>query len=283
MKAIFDNISFDCSKTLTKAFSTSFSFSSRLLPPNQRKAIYATYSFVRVADEIVDTYYDYPQEELLDRLERNLNEALETRISTNPILNAFQHTVYKYNFEPELIDAFLKSMRLDLQKKEYKTREEYQDYIYGSAEVVGLLCLRVFTEGDNELYEKLKASAMKLGSAFQKVNFLRDLKNDMEILERSYFPDINFENLTRETKNSIIKEIVEDFDEAFLGIQKLPDSSRLAVYVAYVYYKKLLKIIKRKKPEKLMKSRIRIGNHVKMWLFFKSYLRYKAGFQKRYD
>ena len=283
MKALFDNVSFDCSKKLTKAFSTSFSFSSRLLPPDQREAIYATYSFVRVADEIVDTYHDYPQEKLLDRFERDLNEALETRISTNPILNAFQQTVYTYNIEREMIDAFLKSMRLDLQKKEYKTKEEYQEYIYGSADVVGLMCLKVFVEGDNETYEKLRDSAMKLGSAFQKVNFLRDLKNDMETLERSYFPHIDFQHLTKEVKNSIIKEIVQDFDEAFVGIRMLPDSSRLAVYVAYVYYKKLLRIIRRKKPEVIMQSRIRVSNAFKMWLLFKSYLRYKAGFLKRYD
>lgn len=283
MKAIFDNISFDCSRTLTKAFSTSFSFSSRLLEPPQRQAIYAIYGFVRVADEIVDTYHDYPQEKLLDRFERNLNEALETHISTNPILNAFQDTVFKYGLEREMIDAFLKSMRLDLQKKEYKTREEYQEYIYGSADVVGLMCLRVFVEGDSEQYNRLKDSAMKLGSAFQKVNFLRDLKNDMEILERSYFPHIDFKHLTREVKNDIVKEIVSDFDEAFTGIRQLPDSSRLAVYVAYVYYKKLLRIIRRKRPEQILQTRIRVSNAVKMWLLFKSYLRYKAGLLKRYD
>ena len=283
MKALFDNISFDCSKKLTKAFSTSFSFSSRLLPMEQRQAIYATYSFVRVADEIVDTYHDYPQEKLLDRFERNLNEALETRISTNPILNAFQDTVYKYNIERELIDAFLKSMRLDLQKKEYKTREEYQEYIYGSADVVGLMCLHIFVGGDNEQYDKLKDSAMKLGSAFQKVNFLRDLKNDMETLERSYFPHIDFKNLSKKVKKEIVEEIVQDFDDAFVGIRQLPDSSRLAVYVAYVYYKKLLRIIKRKKPETILQSRIRVSNAAKMWLMFKSYLRFKAGFLKRYD
>lgn len=283
MKALFDNISFDCSKTLTKAFSTSFSFSSRLLAPEQRQAIYAIYGFVRVADEIVDTYHDYPQEKLLNSFERDLNEALENRISTNPILNAFQDTVYKYGLEREMIDAFLKSMRLDLQKKEYKTREEYQEYIYGSADVVGLMCLRVFVEGDSEHYDRLKDSAMKLGSAFQKVNFLRDLKNDMEILERSYFPHIDFKHLTREVKNDIVKEIVTDFDEAFTGIRQLPDSSRLAVYVAYVYYKKLLRIIRRKHPEHILKTRIRVSNAVKMWLLFKSYLRFKAGLLKRYD
>ncbi len=283
MKAIFDNISFDCSKTLTKAFSTSFSFSSRLLPPDQRQAIYAIYGFVRVADEIVDTYHDYPQEKLLSRFERDLDEALETRISTNPILNAFQDTVYRYNLEREMIDAFLKSMRLDLEKKEYKTREEYQEYIYGSADVVGLMCLKVFVEGDNQCYDMLKDSAMKLGSAFQKVNFLRDLKNDMEILERSYFPDIDFKNLTREVKKQIVAEIVADFDEAFTGIRRLPDSSRLAVYVAYVYYKKLLRIIRRKSPEQILQTRIRVSNSVKMWLLFKSYLRFKAGLLKRYD
>ena len=283
MKALFDNISFDCSKTLTKAFSTSFSFSSRLLAPQQRQAIYAIYGFVRVADEIVDTYHDYPQEKLLDRFERNLNEALETRISTNPILNSFQDTVYKYKLEREMIDAFLRSMRQDLQKKEYKTREEYQEYIFGSADVVGLMCLKVFVDGDDHCYDVLKDSAMKLGSAFQKVNFLRDLKNDMEILERSYFPHIDFKNLTREVKNEIVEEIVADFDEAFTGIRRLPDSSRLAVYVAYVYYKKLLQIIRRKRPEQILQTRIRVSNAVKMWLLFKSYLRFKAGLLKRYD
>jgi phytoene synthase len=283
MKALYDNISFDCSKRLTKAFSTSFSFSSRLLAPQQRQAIYAIYGFVRVADEIVDTYHDYPQEKLLDRFERDLNEALETRISTNPILNAFQDIVFKYRLEREMIDAFLKSMRLDLEKKEYKTREEYQEYIYGSADVVGLMCLRVFVEGDDEQYNRLKDSAMKLGSAFQKVNFLRDLKNDMEILERSYFPHIDFKHFTRKVKKEIVDEIVADFDEAFLGIRQLPDSSRLAVYLAYVYYKKLLRIIRRKRPEQILRTRIRVNNAVKMWLLFKSYLRYKAGLLKRYD
>ncbi|KPL08772.1 MAG: phytoene synthase [Bacteroides sp. SM23_62] len=283
MKALYDNISFDCSKKLTKAFSTSFSFSSRLLPPAQRQAIYAIYGFVRVADEIVDTYHDFPQETLLNRFERDLNEALETHISTNPILNAFQETVFKYDIEREMIDAFLKSMRLDLEKKEYKTREEYQEYIYGSADVVGLMCLKVFVEGENNQYEKLKDSAMKLGSAFQKVNFLRDLKNDMELLERSYFPHIDFKHLTMEVKREIVEEIVADFDEAFTGIRQLPDSSRLAVYVAYVYYKKLLRIIRRKRPEHILQTRIRVSNAIKMWLLFKSYLRYKAGLLKRYD
>jgi phytoene/squalene synthetase len=283
MKALYDHISFDCSRRLTKAFSTSFSFSSRLLPPTQRQAIYAIYGFVRVADEIVDTYHDFPQELLLDRFERDLDEALETRISTNPILNAFQETVYKYNIEREMIDAFLKSMRMDLEKKEYNTREEYQEYIYGSADVIGLMCLKVFVEGDNEQYGKLRNPAMKLGSAFQKVNFLRDLKNDMELLERSYFPHIDFQHLTMEVKREIVDEIITDFDKAFLGIRQLPDSSRLAVYVAYVYYKKLLRIIRRKNPEQIFQTRVRVSNTIKMWLLFKSYLRYKAGLLKRYD
>ncbi len=283
MKALFDQISYDSSKTLTKAYSTSFSFSARMLPPRQRKAIYAIYSFVRVADEIVDTFHDYPQEKLLDNFERNLNEALEAGISTNPYLNAFQHTVHNYSIDRTLIDAFLKSMRLDLEKKEYKTSEEYREYIYGSADVVGLMCLKVFVEGDQELYEKLKGTAMNLGSAFQKVNFLRDLKNDMEILERSYFPGVDCQHLNMESKNLIVKEIVGDFDEAFQGIRQLPDASRLAVYVAYVYYKKLLQIIRHKKPEMIMQSRIRVNNNLKLWLLFKSYLRYRAGLLKRYD
>ncbi len=283
MKALFDHVSYESSKTLTKAYSTSFSFAARMLPARLQKAIYAIYSFVRVADEIVDTFHDYPQEELLNNFERNLNEALEMGISTNPYLHAFQQTVHMYNIEPELIEAFLKSMRLDLEKKEYKTKKEYKEYIYGSADVVGLMCLKVFVNGDRELYENLKETAMNLGSAFQKVNFLRDLKNDMEILERSYFPGVDFQHLTLEVKNEIVKEIAEDFDEAFLGIRKLPDSSRLAVYVAYVYYKQLLKAIRRKNPEKIMQSRIRVNNNLKMWLLFKSYLRYKAGLLKRYD
>lgn len=283
MNTLFDQISFDSSKALTKAYSTSFSYSAALLPIKQRNAIYAIYSFVRVADEIVDTFHDSPQEQLLDNFERNLDEALEAGISTNPYLNAFQHTVHEYHIERELIDAFLKSMRMDLEKKEYKSTEEYREYIYGSADVVGLMCLRVFVEGDSALYECLKGTAMNLGSAFQKVNFLRDLKNDMEILERSYFPGIDFEHLNKETKAAIVKEIIADFDDAFKGIRKLPDSSRLAVYVAYVYYKQLLKIIRRKKAEKIMQTRIRVNNNLKLWLLFKSYLRYKAGFLKRYD
>jgi len=283
MKPIYDNISFDCSKSLTKAFSTSFSWSSRLLPMDQRMAIYSIYGFVRVADEIVDTYHDYPQKELLSKFESDLNDALRIGISTNPILNSFQGTVKKYNIERPLIDAFMKSMRLDLEKKNYKTEEEYKEYIYGSADVVGLMCLNVFVNGDKVQYDKLKDSAMKLGSAFQKVNFLRDLKNDMEILERSYFPHIDFAHLNKETKKEIVQEIRHDFDEAFIGIRQLPDASRLAVYVAYVYYKKLLQVIKRKRPEMIMQSRIRVSNAIKMWLLFKSYLRYKAGLLKRYD
>jgi phytoene synthase len=283
MKSQFDHISYQSSKILTKAYSTSFSFAARMLPPRQRMAIYAIYGFVRVADEIVDSFHDHPQEKLLDGFERDLHDALELGISTNPYLNAFQHTVQTYHIERELIDAFLKSMRLDLEKKEYKTDEEYREYIYGSADVVGLMCLRVFVEGDQELYENLKGTAMNLGSAFQKVNFLRDLKNDVEILKRSYFPEVDFQHLNRETKNSIVNEIVEDFDNAFRGILKLPDSSRLAVYVAYVYYKKLLKILRQKKPEIIMQSRIRINNNLKLWLLFKSYVRYKTGFLKRYD
>ncbi len=283
MKDLFDQISYDSSKALTEAYSTSFSKSASLLPLEQRKAIYAIYSFVRVADEIVDTFHDYHQAKLLDNFERNLDEALENRISTNPYLNAFQQTIHTYNIDRELIDSFLKSMRMDLEKKDYKNTEEYKAYIYGSADVVGLMCLKVFVNGDQALYECLKETAMNLGSAFQKVNFLRDLKNDMDILERSYFPDVDFHHLNRKTKNAIVKEITEDFDNAFRGIRKLPDSSRLAVYVAYVYYKQLLKSIKRKKPEKIMESRIRVNNNLKMWLLFKSYLRYKAGFLKRYD
>ncbi len=283
MRTLFDQISFENSKALTRAYSTSFSYSARLLPREQREAIYAIYSFVRVADEIVDTFHDHPQEILLEGFVNELNQALELGISTNPYLNAFQHIVHKYRIDRSLIDAFLRSMRLDLEKKAYKTTEEYKAYIYGSADVVGLMCLKVFVEGDQALYESLEESAMNLGSAFQKVNFLRDLKNDMEILERSYFPGVDFQHLTPEIKKSIVREITGDFDKAFAGIRRLPDSSRLGVYVAYVYYRQLLKIIRRKKAEVIMQSRIRVNNNLKIWLLFKAYVRYKAGFLKRYD
>ena len=207
MEKLYHNIAFNTSAMVTKTYSTSFSIAVRMLPSEQRRAIYSIYGFVRFADEIVDTFHDWDNAYLLDKFEQDLNEALEMQISLNPILNSFQQTVRKYNIDRALIDSFLKSMRMDLQKSNYETKEEYQDYIYGSADVVGLMCLKVFVDGDEEKYEQLKDSAMRLGSAFQKVNFLRDLKNDIEILNRSYFPQINISNLDEISKQKIINEI----------------------------------------------------------------------------
>mgnify|MGYP000899639867 CR=1 FL=1 len=207
MKELFDSISNESATLITKKYSTSFSIAVRLLAPDIRQAIYNIYGFVRVADEIVDSFEGYPKEELLNRFEGDYQYAMETGISTNPVINAFQKTVKEYNIDAKLVESFLKSMRADLNKQVYVNQEEIDEYIYGSADVVGLMCLKVFVNGDNEKYESLKSYAMRLGSAFQKVNFLRDLKDDYEILNRSYFPGVNFESLNYEAKQSIINEI----------------------------------------------------------------------------
>jgi phytoene/squalene synthetase len=275
MKSLFDEVSLNCSKTVTSTYSTSFSTAVNMLSPSIRPAIHSIYGFVRFADEIVDTFHDWDSAFLLDKFDQDLNEALEMQISLNPILNSFQQTVRKYNIDKSLIDAFLKSMKMDLQKSNYQTKEEYEDYIYGSADVVGLMCLKVFVNGDNEKYEQLKESAMRLGSAFQKVNFLRDLKNDMEILNRSYFPHINISSLDEESKQKIIEEIEEDFQQALKGIGSLPSTSKFGVYTAYIYYKQLLKKIKNTPPKQVMQMRIRVNNAVKLGLLIKSYFNLK--------
>ena len=275
MKSLFDDVSASCSKKVTSSYSTSFSTAVNMLSPSIRSAIHSIYGFVRFSDEIVDTFHEWDNEYLLNKFEEDLNEALEMRISMNPILNSFQHTVRKYNIDRSLINAFLNSMRMDLQKNNYETKEEYEDYIYGSADVVGLMCLKVFVNGDNEKYEQLKDSAMRLGSAFQKVNFLRDLKNDVEILNRSYFPHLNVSNLDELSKRKIIDEIEDDFEQALKGIVKLPATSKFGVYTAYIYYKQLLKKIKNTPPMKVMQVRIRVNNLVKVGLLIKSYFNTK--------
>ena len=246
MKALFDQVSNNCSRLVTKKYSTSFSLAVKMLSPEIRTAIYNIYGFVRFADEIVDSFHAYDKEKLINKFEADYYEALEDGISLNPILNAFQKTVFQYQISDDLVQAFLKSMKADLHKTEYTTKEEYDSYIYGSADVVGLMCLRVFVNGDTEKYNELKDAAMRLGSAFQKVNFLRDLKDDIDNLNRSYFPNVDLRALNNESKNQIINEIEEDFEVAFKeGILKLPVEAKFGVYIAYRYYRKLLNKLKK--------------------------------------
>ncbi len=275
MKAIFDTISFDCSRNVTKTYSTSFSSAVKMLSPTIRQDIYNIYGFVRFADEIVDSFHDYDKEHLFQLFENDLYLALENKISLNPILNSFQHTVIKYNIPQELIDAFMKSMKLDLTKTEYKTQEEYNEYIFGSADVVGLMCLKVFVKGNDAQYEALKLNAMRLGSAFQKVNFLRDLKADFEGLNRTYFPETDLNQLDEVSKSKIIQEIEADFKAGYEGIIHLPLEAKFGVYTAYVYYKKLLSKLSKTPSSEIKNTRIRVPDYQKYGLFAKCYFSYK--------
>lgn len=275
MKELFDIVSDACSRKITKTYSTSFSLATRLLAPSIRQDIYNIYGFVRLADEIVDSFHDYDKEKLFTRFEEDLELALEEKISLNPILNAFQQSVHKYNIKLDLIHTFMASMRQDLTKSEYFTRNEFDDYIYGSADVVGLMCLQVFVKGNEAQYEELKEAAMNLGSAFQKVNFLRDLKEDQELLNRSYFPNINIESLDEASKEKIILEIEDNFKSAYEGIIRLPKEARLGVYVAYRYYRNLLNKLKRTPAAKIKTARIRVPNVVKLGLLTRSYVGYR--------
>lgn len=272
MKALFDNHSRLASRKVTKMYSTSFYAGVKALDPAIRDDIHAVYGFVRFADEIVDTFHDFNKKVLLEEFTRDTKLAIERGISMNPILNSFQFTVNKYNIDHALIDQFLHSMRMDLGDIEYD-QAKYEEYILGSAEVVGLMCLKVFVYGDEDMYQKLKPYAMKLGSAFQKINFLRDLKDDFNELGRIYFPHLDAGQLTLENKLKIEEEIQKEFDEALVGIKMLPKSSRFGVYVSYKYYTKLLKKIKAKTAQDLMKERIRVSNNMKILVFAKSYLR----------
>ncbi|MEQ3662044.1 MAG: phytoene/squalene synthase family protein [Flavobacterium sp.] len=275
MKALFDQVSNECSIKVTKKYSTSFSSAVKMLAPSIRQDIYNIYGFVRFADEIVDSFHDYDKEFLFDRFQKDLNFALDQKISLNPILNSFQYTVNKYNIPKKLITSFMKSMKMDLYKSEYKTNEEYNEYIYGSADVVGLMCLQVFVKGDIEKYNELKDSAMRLGSAFQKVNFLRDLKADFEELNRTYFPNTDLSQLDENSKQEIIKEIESDFEAAFIGIKKLPIEARFGVYTAYRYYKKLLLKLKKTPSTEIKNSRIRVSDYQKVSLFAQCYFNFK--------
>lgn len=275
MKNIFDKVSYSCSENVTKTYSTSFSLATRLLSKNIRKDIYNIYGFVRFADEIVDSFHDYNKTELFNDFSIDLEKALHNKIHLNPILNSFQHTFHKYSLDKNLVDSFMKSMRMDLTKKKYSTVEEYKEYIYGSADVVGLMCLKVFVQGNANMYKKLKNSAMKLGSAFQKVNFLRDLKADKEDLNRTYFPNTKFEKLSESEKNEIINDIESDFNEGLEGIKELPLDAKFGVFMAYRYYNQLLKKLKKTPATEIINKRIRVPNLKKLELLTRSYVKYQ--------
>ncbi|SHH03253.1 phytoene/squalene synthase family protein [Flagellimonas flava] len=275
MKTIFDDVSRSCSKIVTESYSTSFSLATKMLSTSIRQDIYNIYGFVRFADEIVDTFHDYNKEELFNNFELALEKALSNKISLNPILNSFQYTYHKYDIPHHLVEAFMKSMRMDLTKKEYLSFNEYKEYIYGSADVVGLMCLCVFVDGDKNKYEELKESAMALGSAFQKVNFLRDLKADFEDLERTYFPNTNLMELDEASKKRIVDEIKADFALGYSGIVKLPEQAKFGVYTAYKYYKKLLQKLQSTPPLEIKNTRIRVPDYQKLGLLAQSYVNYK--------
>jgi len=275
MKAIFDKVSEDCSEIVIKEYSTSFYKATQLLSKSIRNDIFNIYGFVRFADEIVDTFHKYPKKELLDQFEKELWLSIENKISLNPILNSFQHTVNKYSIDINLIKSFIKSMRMDLDIKRYRNRKDYKEYIYGSADVIGLMCLKVFVSGSTKEYNELKPYAISLGSAFQKVNFLRDLKSDSEILNRVYFPNIDMKSFDENSKENIINEIEEDFEHALKGIVKLPKKARFGVYIAYRYYYKLLKKMKTTPSLYIKKSRVRIDNFQKFIVLTRSYVKYQ--------
>ena len=275
MKSIFDSVSHKCSKTVTKSYSTSFSLATKMLSDAIRQDIYNIYGFVRFADEIVDTFHDYNKEMLFDNFTNDLELALEQKISLNPILNSFQETYHRYNIDKHLVDAFMKSMRTDLHKSTYLTEEEYKQYIYGSADVVGLMCLKVFVKGDKDKYESLKDSAMSLGSAFQKVNFLRDLKADFEDLSRTYFPNTDLNHLDEISKQTIIEDIEKDFAAGLQGIKRLPIEAKFGVFMAYRYYSQLLKKLKKTPALEIKSTRIRVPNYKKFELLTRSYVKYQ--------
>jgi len=275
MKTLFDTVSNTCSKVVTKSYSTSFSMATKMLSKSIRQDIYNIYGFVRFADEIVDSFHDYDKKELFDTFSNDLERALRDKISLNPILNAFQHTYHKSNIDKHMVDSFMKSMRLDLHKKQYLTDTEYKEYIYGSADVVGLMCLKVFVNGNGQEYNKLKESAMSLGSAFQKVNFLRDLKADFEGLDRTYFPNTDLKNLDEASKIDIINDIEADFTKGLEGIKRLPIEAKFGVFMAYRYYSQLLKKLKNTPALEIKNARIRVPNYKKVELLTRSYVKYQ--------
>lgn len=274
MKSIYDEVSFSLSKIVTQKYSTSFSMGIKALHPQLREAIYAIYGFVRLADEIVDSFHGYNQKQLLIDFKNETEKALAAKISLNPIIHSFQETVHKYQIEEKLIHQFLHSMEMDLEKIEYNS-DLYKEYILGSAEVVGLMCLHIFVEGDKVKYDELKPFAMKLGSAFQKINFLRDLRDDYYVLGRTYFPDVDLTEFNDHIKMEIERDINTEFEEALIGINRLPITSKFGVYLAYKYYFSLFKKIQKSSAKKVLNERIRIPNSDKFLMLSRSYLDYK--------
>ena len=275
MKSIFDAVSQDCSRIITQTYSTSFSMATKMLSNSIRQDIYNIYGFVRLADEIVDSFHDYDKEALFVQFEADLESALVNKISLNPILNSFQHTYHTYAIDKDMVDAFMNSMRQDLYKTVYHNEEEYKNYIYGSADVVGLMCLKVFVKGDHERYEALKQTAMALGSAFQKVNFLRDLKADHDELNRTYFPNTDLNNLDEVSKKAIIDDIENDFAEGLKGIKQRPLGAKVGVFMAYRYYNQLLIKLKTTPALEIKSTRIRVPDYKKVELLTRSYVKYQ--------
>ena len=275
MKKIFDDVSYSCSKKVTNTYSTSFSLACKMLSKNIRQDIYNIYGFVRFADEIVDSFHDYDKKILFEEFNKDLEKAINNKIHLNPILNSFQITFHRYNIGRDLVDAFMDSMRKDLTVTKYETKEDYQGYIYGSADVVGLMCLKVFVKGDQKKYNTLKDYAMKLGSAFQKVNFLRDYKSDLEILKRSYFPNVQLNNLNEKSKEEIIDDIEKDFKKGLMGIKLLPIEAKFGVFMAYRYYNQLLKKLKQTPAPEIKNTRVRVANLKKVELLTRSYVKYQ--------
>ncbi len=274
MKSLYDSVSIKCSRLTTHTYSTSFSIGIRCLKGELRDPIHAIYGFVRFADEIVDSFHDFNKQQLLDRFKEDTERALDEKISLNPILNSFQATVNHYNIDRHHIELFLNSMEMDLDKKTYDP-EKFNQYILGSAEAVGLMCLRIFCNNDHTTYDKLKAHAMSLGAAFQKINFLRDMNADFNGMGRMYFPNLTMEEFNETSKREIEASIDRDLEHAYEGIIQLPSSARLGVYVAYKYYLALFKKIKKTAPEKILESRIRIRNRHKVSLLAYSYVKHQ--------
>lgn len=273
--ADFNNLSFDFSKNITKNYSTSFYSATKLLADETKQAVQSIYGFVRLADEIVDTFQGFDKINLLSKFEKDYYDAYQNNISLNPLLNSFQITVKKYEIPDSYIQEFLKSMKADLDKKQYKSKSEMDEYIYGSADVVGLMCLKVFCNNDQNLFQSLVVPAMRLGSAFQKVNFLRDIKEDTETLGRTYFPQLAIRTLDENSKKEIVEDIKQNFAEAYQGVKMLPDNSKLAVLVAYKYYLRLLKKIEKTSASELKIKRIRISDGIKLYIYFSTLMRYK--------
>lgn len=274
MKSLFDEVSRECSRSTTKKYSTSFSAGILFLDKKIRNPIYSIYGFVRLADEIVDSFHDYDKKQLLQNFKEDTYKSIEQKISLNPILNAFQEVYHQYGISKKWLDAFLNSMEMDLEKKEFN-EQIYNQYINGSAEAVGLMCLHVFTDRNPILFEELMPYAMKLGAAFQKVNFLRDVRADHQELGRTYFPEVDMNNFSARDKVKIEQDIETDFQEALKGIKMLPRSSRSGVYLAYYYYSILFKKIKKLSPQRILRERIRVPNHIKFLLLIKSQLRHQ--------